>query len=168
MQQTKTSDLIFIGFFSVVVFFGAFFIFSSLNKKEETKKVSIRSLENVVNTKVNKRIKRLQGKGLLLKSKIVHQAESIKEDESLSVQKDASGANYKLDIYQKTDQVDYDAAPKTAAERALVDAGLEAGNLEDRQRLIQDYKQSLVDKARKEGWDIQINDDLEVVSVKKL
>lgn len=160
-------DLIFIGVFSVLIFFGAFFIFSEFKKPNATKQVSVRSLENVISNKVNKRIQKLEGRKIFLKSKAKSTSNLDIEFKPLEVREEQS-RKYDLEIFEKTNLDESGPEKRSVYDEVLEQVSLEDGNNTEQQKVLQEYKRELIKKARNEGWEIELNDDLEIIKQVKL
>lgn len=166
-QSVGVKDAVFIVVFSTLIFFGAFFLFSALKKPEVTKQVSVRSLERMVNKKVNEKIQKLQTKNRIFKSKLAETGR-VDMDEILEENFENVGSKYELDVYEHQAPDAAEVAPQNAAEkvRSLLDS--EDRTLSEKERVLREYKEQIIEKARKQGWAIEINDDLEVTSAKQL
>ncbi len=164
-QSVNAKDIIFIILFSILIFFGSLFFFSSLKTTKVKKKVSIKSIEERVNKRVNKRIQKLQTRNRIFKSKINVDRESVKDFDEVYAEKNSK---FELNVFESTAPEEEFEAPQTASEkiRALLDS--EERTKREKEVLLEQYKEELVEKARERGWAIQINDDLEVISAKPL
>jgi len=84
--------------------------------------------------------------------------ESVEEDDS----------KYKIDIFDARDTSMEEKVPQTASEKVMALLSGEENFESDQTDRIEEYKQEMIQKARDAGWLIEISDDLEVTSVKKL
>ncbi|MGH1467953.1 MAG: hypothetical protein ACRBBP_03605 [Bdellovibrionales bacterium] len=166
-QRVGAKDLIFIVIFSTLIFFGAFFLFSALKKPEVKKQVSVEYLERKINKKVNEKIQKLQTKNRIFKSKIAETGR-VDMDEILEEDFDNVESKYELDVYERQVPDVTEVAPQNASERVRVLLDSEDRTLSEKERVLHEYKEQLIEKARQQGWAIEINDDLEVTSAKKL
>ena len=165
--KNSTFDLIFIGIFSILVFFGAFFVFSEFKKPDTSRQVSVRNLEDVINKKVNKRIQKLEGKKIFLKSKMKSASSFDKDYKPVEVT-DESDSKYNLEIFEKSN-LDQDSPNKRSVyDEVLEQVSIEDGNNTEQQEVLQEYKRELIEKARREGWEIELNDNLEITKQVKL
>jgi len=167
MRDIEIKDLIFIIVFATLIFFGALFIFISLKEPSLNKQVSVRALENNINMKVNKRIQKLQSRDLMFKSKM----KNFGKVSNLELSNEANnfdGSKYKLDTFESKESNIADKVPKTASEKIMAHINSEDTSLAVRANKLEQYKAEMIQKAREEGWVIEISDDLEVTSVKKL
>lgn len=166
-QNVGVKDVVFIVLFSTLIFFGAFFLFSSMKEPEVKRQVSIRSLDKSVSKKVNKKIQKLQTKNSIFKSKI---AETGRRDMDDIMEEDFSGADekYELDVFEYQANESETDAPQNVSEKVMSLLNLEEKTNAQRIRIIEQYKEELIEKAREQGFAIEINDDLEVTSAKKL
>jgi hypothetical protein len=165
--RNSISDLMFVAIFSILIFFGAFFVFSEFKKPSVKKQVSIRSLERVINKKVNKRIQNLEGQRIFLKSKIKSNSNinsKIKPVEKTEI----VDSKYSLDLFEKGDVQEPKVKSQSIYEGVMQEASIDDGNNTEQEKLIQDYKKQLIERARQEGWEIELNDDLEITKQVKL
>ena len=165
-QSVNIKDLIFIFLFSILVFFGALFFFSSLKTAKVEKRVSVRAIDKRINERVNDRIQKLQTRDKIFKSKISSAGAKFKD----VVDEDFSGqdSKFELNVFErKVSEQEY-VAPESASEkiRALLDS--EDSSERQKEVLLDQYKEQIIQKARAQGWAIQINDELEVISAKPL
>ncbi len=165
--DVSIKDVIFILVFSTLVFFGAFFLFSSLKKPSQNRQVSVRSLERSVNKRINKKIQKLQTRGLIFKSKIAHSAR-IDRNELLSEDVGNNNEDYELDVFESQVSDAKEIVPKNAAEKIMAFLESEDQSEADKKMMIREYKEQIIRKARAQGWAIEINDKLEVISAKQL
>jgi len=158
-------DIIFIVIFSILVFFGALFIFLEIKDPSDQKKVSVRSLERVMNKKVNKRIRNLEGKKVFFKNKIRSGTEVKNMDDegtvSVESQKDDS-----FQIFKKDEDFNKDEGVKSVFDGVLEEANIEAQSYPPSE--LESYKKVLIEKAREAGWYIELNDELEVIKQEKI
>jgi ATP-dependent Lon protease len=167
MRDIEIKDLIFIIVFATLIFFGALFLFVSLKEPSLNKQVSVRALEKNINAKVNKRIQKMQSRNLMLRSKM----KNFGKVSNLELSKEANNlddSKYKIDIFESKQSNLADQVPKTASEKIMALLSSEDASEVERARVLQQYKSEMIQKAREEGWAIEISDDLEVTSAKKL
>ncbi len=89
-------------------------------------------------------------------------------DEILEEDFDNVESKYELDVYERQVPDVTEVAPQNASERVRVLLDSEDRTLSEKERVLHEYKEQLIEKARQQGWAIEINDDLEVTSAKKL
>ena len=202
--KNSVSDFLFVAIFSILIFFGAFFIFSDFKKPSVKKQVSVRNIEHIVNKKVNKKMRELEEKKFLLESKIksnldlnrkhfdaehLVDAEHLIDAEHLNTEHlDANHLNakhldaelqpiemnetrdsgYSLEIFKKNETEELEPKHQSIYDGIMEEASLEDGNNIKQEESVQEYKQKLIKKARQEGWEIELNDDLEVIKQVKL
>lgn len=168
-DSMKAKDILFVVVFSVLVFFGAFFVFSSLKKKEvHQEKYSIEDLEQRMNQRINKRMQKIQTQRKIFKSKAVQSSEDTQaliDSENLG---EVDESKFKIDLFKSHAPDHIEKRPESASEKIMALLDAEDANEESREELIQRYKEELIEKARQQGWSIEINDDLEVTSAKRL
>jgi|GEM_PF-3570348 len=167
MRDIEIKDLVFIIVFSTLIFFGALFLFISLKDPAANKQVSVRALEKNINRKVNKKIQKLQTRDLMLKSKMENFGK-VTDLELSSEVDNYEDSKYKIDIFKSKESNLADQVPQTAAEKVMALVNSEDRSEVDKARLLQQYKAEMIQKAREQGWAIEISDDLEVTSVKPL
>ena len=164
-SKNTTLDIIFIVIFSILVFFGALFIFLEIKDPSNQKKVSVRSLERVMNKKVNKRIRSLEGKKVFFKNKIRNgtDVEYMENEGAVSAesQKDNS-----FQIFKKDEDFNKDQGAKSVFDGVLEEANIEAQSYPSNE--LEFYKKELIERARDAGWYIELNDDLEVIKQEKI
>jgi len=165
--KNSVSDLMFVAIFSILIFFGALFIFSEFKKPSVKKQVSVRSLERVINKKVNKRIQKLEGQRIFLKSKIKSTSNVDTELKPVEI-KETADSKYSLDLFEKSNVEEERPKSQSIYDGVMEEASYEDGNNTEQERLVQEYKQKLIEKARQEGWEIELNDDLEITKQVKL
>ncbi len=165
-QSVNLKDIIFIVLFSILVFFGSLFLFSSLKTTKVKKRVSVRAIDKRINQKVNKRIQSLQTRDMIFKSKITASGEKFEDIIDQGVSK--TDSKFELNVFEnKAAEQEYDA-PQTASEKIQALLESEERTKVEKEMLLNEYKEQLIQKAREQGWAIQINDDLEVISAKPL
>ena len=165
-SNNSLSDLMFVAIFSVLIFFGALFIFSEFKKPSATKQVSVRSLERVINKKVNKRIQKLEGKRIFLKSKINSNSNMSRNFKS-APQEQEEDTRYSLDIFEKN-EIEQKRPDRSIYEGVMEEASYDDGNNTEKEQIVEGYKQQLIQRAREEGWEIELNDDLEITKQVRL
>jgi hypothetical protein len=165
-QLVNLKDLIFIVLFSILIFFGALFLFSSLKTTKVEKRVSVRAIDKRINQRVNKRIQKLQTRNRIFKSKISDSGLAF--DDVIEEGFSKNNAKFELNVFESKVAEQVYAAPETASDKvqALLDS--EDRSKMDKEELLDQYKEQLIEKARAQGWAIKINDDLEVTSAKPL
>ncbi len=89
-------------------------------------------------------------------------------DEILEENFEEVGSKYELDVFERQAPDVADVAPQNASERVRALLASEDQTLSEKERVLREYKEQLIEKARKQGWAIEINDDLEVISAKQL
>lgn len=166
-ENVGVKDVIFIIIFSILIFFGAFFLFSSLKKPEIKKRVSVRSLERKLNHKVNKKIQELETRNRIFKSKI-KETDRLDMNEILDEDFSDIGSKYTLDVFERQNLEVEKVLPQNAAERVRALLESEDRTVFEKQRLLDQYKEQIIEKAREQGWAIEINNNLEVTSAKQL
>lgn len=166
-DKNNFADLVFISIFSVLVFFGAFFVFGEFQKSKSSKQISVRSLENSINQKVNNRIRKLEGKKIFLKSKIKENARVNEELPSIdtSEQKDS---RLEMQIFEKNEIDSFEPEKRSIHDQVLEEASYEDGNSVTQQETIELYKKELIQRAREEGWEIELDDNLEIIKQVRL
>jgi hypothetical protein len=168
-KTVGVKDILFVLVFSTVVFFGAFFLFSSLKETEVKRKVSIRSLEKNLNSRVNKKIQRLQTRDSIFKSKL--ETDSFDARAAGALDENFKDQNSKYDLetfeFKNTESLQLtDSQNVSDRLRALLDS--QDSSASEKARLIEQYKEELIERAREQGWAITIDDNLEVTSAKRL
>jgi hypothetical protein len=166
-HDIEKKDILFIGVFSLFIFFGAFFLFASLKKTQTRKQISVRNLEKNINYKVNKKIQKLQTRSRMFKSKIEDFKNVNKADLGESIE-NRGGVKYKIDIFKPKDSNLAGQVPLTASERVEALLNSEDNSVEDKRDLLEQYKEEMIEKAREQGWAIELSDELEVISARKL
>ncbi len=165
--SSRIKDVMFISMFSTLMFFGAFFLFSSLKKTKVNEQISIKSLEKEMNDKVNEQVQMLQIKNRNFKSKLTKPRpvgiDKVFKEEFLN-----TNSKYKLDVFKQQGLQPSRVIPKDAFEKISARLELEDLKVAEEKRLLREYKKQIVQKARKLGWVIEVNDDLKVISAKKL
>ncbi len=164
--NSGVKDVIFIIIFSALIFFGAFFLFSSLAKTKVNKQISVRSLEEKMNHKVNERIQVLQAKNKIFKSQLV-KTEGVGRDEVFEENFSNTKSKYELDVFQGQGSQVLEILPQNAFEKVQALLDLEDLKALEKKELLKEYKKQIIQRAFKQGWAIKLNDDLEVTSVKK-
>jgi len=167
MGNVEIKDLVFIAVFATLVFFGALFLFISLKEPNVNRQVSVRALERNINHKVNKRIQKLQSRNLMQKSKMRDFGKVTEQDLSKEATNFAN-SKYKIDIFESHDSDLASQVPQTASERVMALINKEDHSGLDSADKLQQYKEEMIQKARAQGWVIEISDDLEVTSAKPL
>lgn len=160
-------DFLFIVVFSILIFFGALFVFSEIRKPKENVQISVRSLENAINSKVNKRIRKLEGKKIFLKSKI-NDTSGLKEDYETVDDSKASSSKLDLEIFEKNDVEELRPKNRSIYDEVMEEASYEDGNNTEQELLLDGYKQQLIQRAREEGWEIEVDDNLEITKQVRL
>lgn len=165
--DVNVKDIIFVVVFSTLIFFGAFFLFSSLKKPTLKKQVSVRSLERDANRRINKKIQMLQTRDRIYKSKI-SRAAKVDVDEILAEEVDVKVSKYDLDVFERQAPEVRAILPQNASEKIMALIDREDQSETEKQNLIEEYKEQIIRKARAQGWAIEIDDDLQVTSAKQL
>lgn len=166
-RDIEGKDIVFIVLFSTLIFFGAFFLFASLKKSQTNKQVSVRALENNINYKVNKKIQKLHTRSRMLKSKM----EDFGKIDHAALEaniESKGGLKYKIDIFKPKESNPEDDVPLTASERVMALLNAEDHSVDEKRSLLEQYKEEMIQKAREQGWAIELSDELEVTSVKQL
>lgn len=167
-------DIIFILIFSVVIFFGAVFISDSLKKKQKQNQVSIKTLEQDLNKNINKKLQRLHTKNEIFKSKTIQASEIVGDDLMFEgspdefVDDSASNNAFKLNVFESKEMNFNKKSPNSISEKIMAQLESERNAPSEKKSQIEAYKRELVEKARRMGWQIEVNDELEVTSAKRL
>ena len=160
-------DLIFLAAFSVLIFFGTLFIFSEFKKPNVKKQVSIRTFEQAINKKVNRRIQDLERQGILMESKIKNNFNVDLNLKPVEIN-ETKDNRYSLELFEKNDVEEQRPKSQSVYDRVMEEVGREDGNNTRQERLVQEYKKKLIERARQEGWEIRLNDNLEIIKQVRL
>ena len=165
-QSVNLKDVIFIVLFSILVFFGALFLFSSLKTTKVEKHISVRDIDKRINRRVNKRIQALHTRNKIFKSKI--STGGAKFDDVIEEDFSKQGEKFKLNVFESRVSEEEFLAPQSASDKVRVLLDSEDRTKREKELLLDQYKEQIIEKAREQGWVIKINDDLEVISAKPL
>lgn len=164
-NQLSFSDILFISIFSLLVFFGAFFIFSELQKSKADKQVSIRSLDQMMNQKVNKRLKSLQGRKILLNSKMNGLRIDTENIDSFSAG-GARNSKYDLEVFDKSEELNSNIKTHSGStfDQAMFEASFDDGSLNDKADMVNEYRNKIIKMAAERGWRVEVDQDLNITS----
>lgn len=165
-QSVNVKDVVFIVLFSILVFFGALFLFSSLKTTKVEKRVSVRAIDKRINQRVNKRIQNLHTRDRIFKSKI--SGSGAKFDDVIEEDFSASNQKFELNMFESKVSEEEFVEADNASDKIMALLDSEDRTKVEKEALLYEYKEQLIEKARLQGWAIKINDNLEVVSAKPL
>ena len=168
-NELSISDVFFISVFSLLVFFGAFFIFSELQKSKVEKQVSIRSLDKMMNQKINSRIKSLQGKKILLNSKVSGlQLEAL--NIGVTEARPVRDTKYDLEVFDKSEELsgNIETHSGSAFDKAMYDASYDDGNLADKEAMVEQYREKIIKMAADKGWRVEVDQDLNITKAEPI
>jgi len=166
--NNNLQDALFIIVFSVLIFFGALFVFTEVNKTEAPKEISVRNLENKINQKVNSRIRKLEGKKIFLKSKIKSTSNFDSTEGEIGLGTRSDNSSLDMQIFEQKDVDEFRPKKQSMYDEVMEEASFEDGNNIDQQKITDAYKERLIQRAREEGWEIELNDELEITKQVKL
>lgn len=153
----------------MLIFFGAFFIFSSFkNFESENERVAIGEIEQRVNESINKEIQTAYAHKKIFKSKTIEVGEKTKNDFKESAPREVVEDKYEINVFKNEAPQFSKKNPETATEKLMALMESEGGAANRKDEMIQSYKKELIERARRAGWEIEINDNLEVVSAERL
>ncbi len=143
-----------------LVFFGALFLFSSFNDEAEFSLSKNEINEEILDKKINSRIHAIEAK--LKFKKLKRNLGNARVDSVEQSSMLGSG----LDLYKIEDK-------KTVTNDSVLNQTIEMVNEEneseeERRAYIESYKAEYKRQAKEDGWMVELNDDLEVVSARKI
>lgn len=164
-------DIIFVLIFSVVIFFGALFISEGFKQDKNKNQVSIEDLERNLNKNINEKLQRLHTRNRIFKSETIRASEGldaeIKSEEPAYVS-DTQTDEFKLNVFESKAGAFNKKDPQSISEKIMAQLEYERNFPSNQKSKIVEYKKELIEKARKLGWRIEVNDKLEVVSAERL
>ena len=168
-NELSVSDIFFISIFSLLVFFGAFFIFGELQKSKVDKQVSIRSLDQMMTQKVNKRLKSLQGKRILFKSKVNGlriNTDNLSESGTNSLR----DSKYDLEVFDKSEELNNNIKTHSGSsfDQAMFEASYDDGNLNGKENIVNEYRNRIIQMAAEKGWRVEVDQDLNITKAEPI
>jgi len=160
-RSHETKDTVMLLFLGALLFFGALFLFVSINEPKSIDHASSKNFEQDLDRKINSRISAIEAKIKFKKNK------RLKPDnaEIDSVDQSSLLAN-ELEVF-KTEKVDNSNSSGIVG-KTIEMVNSENETAEERMAYIESYKKEYKRRAKLDGWDVELNDQLEVVSAKRI
>lgn len=158
-----------------LLFFGFFFVFSSLksDKKENSDEVDIRSLDQQVDTAVNRSLRSVYNKkhlrDLEVKSNNSDLSDKFKEKFKTQSKEWAPSVEASTELYEEDNSNSEVSMSSISVENQLRDKLDQKKDEEEQQKYERkEYIRQYKENARKDGWIVELNDNLEVISAKQI
>lgn len=160
-KSHTAKDVVLLLFLGALLFFGALFLFVSFNESGSIDHALTKNSEQDLDRKINTRISAIEAKIKFKKNKRLKsgkaEIDSVDQSSILATE---------LEVF-KTKTVDQKKA-NSVVEKTIEMVNAENETEEERRAYIRSYIQEYKRRARLDGWDVELNDKLEVVSAKRV
>lgn len=158
-------DLFVVVLLSILVFFGALFIFSEIKKNHiKSQTYSLRTHDAKINKEVNNRIQILEAQLKLKKG--FSKAGNIKNGQGVDRVLDLNQGQ--LDLYEAGGKTIEASSDGSIADKTLQIVDQAEMAEEQKRAVLQEYKREFIRRAQADGWDVQLDDNLNVISAKEI
>lgn len=167
--MSSKSDKILIGLLFTLIFFGFYFVFVSFDSPLEDEGTSITDWDRQINESINQSLKKVYYKSQIMNLKIKTTHEKLPKNFNKKMKHWVPSEKY-LEIYDvDMSPSEVDLSSVSSVEDQLRNKR-EATRQQRQQRPLsrKEYIRKFKENARKDGWIVELNNNLKIISVKKM
>ena len=152
-----------------LLFFGFYFVFVSLNSQSEVESTSFMEWDKKIDDSIDRNLKRIYYDSQFRNFKVKLENEELSGQFKTKMKHWTPAQEKYSEIYDiDTSQSEVDLSSSSSIEEQLRNQ-MEITRRQKQQEILnrQEYIRKFKENARKDGWIVELNKDLEVISAKK-